>query len=290
VAEVTAGVLESLVAHTEPTIRLVVNADGFATSADRDRGVLAAHRDGIVTSTSVLGNAPDPTGVAAELARAPRLGTGVLLVLAGGAPVAPASEVPSLLGPDGNLPPRGRDVVLAWAKAALGPADVEREFGAQIARWRDAGLRLDHLATKDHLGSLPAVAAAAEQVARKHGIPGLRRLGERPTLAWATDVRRGLLTAATSTLAWYGRRQMGALRHGPQTWGQFDSGRLDEIRLLEILGRLRPGCHEILCAPEHDATADAPPRGSELFALTSARVREALARRRIELCRWSDLF
>jgi predicted glycoside hydrolase/deacetylase ChbG (UPF0249 family) len=278
------------VAASDASIRLVINADGFGSSTTRTRGVLTAHRDGIVTSTSVLGNASEPTAVMTELLSAPRLGTGILLVLAGGSPVAPANEVPTLLGPDGKLLPRGRDIVLAWAKAALRKEDVERELDAQVTCWRDLGLHVDHLATKDHLGSLPVVAMAAEKVARKHGIAGLRVLGEKPTLAWTTDIPRGLLTAATSSLAWYGRRQMGALRHGPQTWGQFEAGRLDEIRLLEILGRLGPGSHEILCTPDLDEAATAAPRGSELRALTSARVREALLRRGIELCRWSDLF
>ena len=39
-------------------IRLVVNADDFGMSAAISRGILRAHREGIVTSTSLLGNAP----------------------------------------------------------------------------------------------------------------------------------------------------------------------------------------------------------------------------------------
>jgi predicted glycoside hydrolase/deacetylase ChbG (UPF0249 family) len=272
------------------SIRLVVNADGFGMSAARNLGVLQAHRHGIVTSTSVLGNAADPTALAAELASTPSLGTGVLLALAGGAPVAAPADVPSLVDPAGQLPLRGRDVLLVWAKAALRGEDVERELDAQVARWRAVGLRIDHLCTKDNLGSLPVVAAAVERVARRHGIAGLRTVVEQPTLAWTTDVRRGLATAALGALAWYSRRQMGALRHGPQTWGHFEAGRLDEIRLLEILGRLRPGSHELICTPELPPEATAPPPRSEVAALSSPHVRAAIARRQIELCRWCDVF
>jgi predicted glycoside hydrolase/deacetylase ChbG (UPF0249 family) len=278
------------VASSSARIRLVVNADGFGVSAARNRGVLATHRDGIVTSTSVLGNASDAVAIVAELAAVPELGTGLLLALAGGTPVARPTDVPSLLGPDGKFPLRARDVVAAWAKAAIREEDVEREFDAQVARWREAGLRIDHLCTKDHLGSLPVVAAAAEKVARKHGIAGLRTAVEKPTLAWTADVPRGLATAALGALAWYSRRQMGTLRHGPQTWGHFETGRLDEIRLFEILGRLGPGSHEILCAPDLDLAATAAPREGEVAALTSVRVAEAIGRRNIELCRWSDLY
>ena len=80
---------------------------------------------------------------------------------------------------------------------------------------------------------------------------------------------------------------MGILRHGPTSWGYFESGRLDEIRIMEILGRLGPGIHELICAPRE---SDDPVESGELAALLSSRVRAGLARRGIELCLWSDLF
>ena len=55
-------------------IRLVVNADDFGMSPEISRGILRAHREGVVTSTSVLGNVADVDGVRALLAEAPGLG------------------------------------------------------------------------------------------------------------------------------------------------------------------------------------------------------------------------
>ena len=75
----------------DSAIRLVVNADGFAGDATITRGTLRAHREGIVTSTSVIGNCTDPSGVRAELATVPDLGIGVHLTLTGGAPIARSS-------------------------------------------------------------------------------------------------------------------------------------------------------------------------------------------------------
>ena len=57
-------------------IRLVVNADDFGMSAAISRGILRAHREGIVTSTSVLGTRPISPGARALLAEAPELGVG----------------------------------------------------------------------------------------------------------------------------------------------------------------------------------------------------------------------
>jgi predicted glycoside hydrolase/deacetylase ChbG (UPF0249 family) len=275
-------------------VRLVVNADGFGMTPARSKGALLGHRNGIVTSTSVLGNAADLEQIRHDLGQACGLGVGVQLTLVGGTPVAKPEAIPSLVGPKGEFPQDPRDVLWAWAKATLEAVEIEREFDAQIARLRDMGLIIDHLCTKDHLGFLPIVAHAVENVARRHGIAGLRMAVEKPTLAWTAELPRALTLSALAGLAWLSRRQLGARRHGPQTWGYFESGRLDEVRVLEILGRLGPGGHELICQPDaapdvNDDAHNAPSR-SEVAALTSLRVREAIQRRNIELCRWSDLF
>jgi len=119
-------------------IRLVVNADGFAGDAAITRGTLRAHREGIVTSTSVIGNCADPSAVRAELATVPALGVGVHLTLTGGTPIAPPSTIRSLLGSDEQFPSQVRDVFLSWAKAAPRGDEIEREFDAQVAHLRDA--------------------------------------------------------------------------------------------------------------------------------------------------------
>jgi predicted glycoside hydrolase/deacetylase ChbG (UPF0249 family) len=276
-------------------IRLVVNADDFGLSPAISRGILRAHRDGIVTSASLLGNCDDLPGARALLAEAPELGVGVHLALCGGRPVAAADSVRSLLGPDGAFGPRGQDFIAAWMKGRIVPAEVERELDAQVARVREAGIAVDHLDTHHHLGFLPVVGRAVEQVARRHGIAGIRSAVERPTLAWVTDPRRGIEAGLLTGLAWLTRRQLGARRHGPQSWGYVESGHLDEIRILEIIGRLGPGLHEIICHPgEEDAAAgENPPRyqrTAELASLTSAKVRRGITQRGVALCRWGDLF
>jgi len=276
-------------------IRLVVNADDFGMSQAISRGILTAHRDGIVSSTSLLGNVVDLEGTVRMLAEVPRLGVGAHLVLAGGAPVEDAAKVPSLLGPGGGFWPRAPDFVLAWARGRVSPADIDREFDAQVTRIRSAGVEIDHLDTHQHLGFLPAVGRAVEAVARRHGIAGIRSAVERPTLAWATDPVRGIQAGILTGLAWLTRRQLGERRHGPQSWGYVESGRLDEIRVLEIIGRLGPGAHELICHPgEEDSAAGEEParyqRVGEIAALTSPKVRRALEDRGVSLCRWGELF
>jgi hypothetical protein len=71
-------------------------------------------------------------------------------------------------------------------------------------------------------------------------------------------------------------------------------GRLDEVRIIEIIGRLDPGAHELICHPaDDDATVNDSGQSDpseEFRALTSSKVKTALERRGIVLGRWRDLF
>jgi predicted glycoside hydrolase/deacetylase ChbG (UPF0249 family) len=247
----------------------------------------------------VLANCPELQAAKVMLDGAPKLGVGLALTLVGGRPVSDPSTVTSLVGSDGRFPSRARDVFLAWGSGRLRTDDVNRELDAQVARELDLGLRPDHLNTPHHTGFLPPVGLALEALARRHGIPGVRSAVERPTLAWITELPRGVVAAGLGGLSWFTRRRMGALRHGPQSWGYVESGQLDEVRILEIVGRLGPGSHELICHPGCVDDPEAPLgtlgavrffRARELAALTSPLVREAIDRRGIRLCRWADLF
>jgi predicted glycoside hydrolase/deacetylase ChbG (UPF0249 family) len=280
---------------SDARVRLVVNADDFGMTMEISRGIVKAHQAGIVTSTSLLGNCGDLDAARALLADVPELGVGVHLALIGGTPVSDPRALASLTDPSGAFLPRSSDFFARWMKGQLVAAEIERELDAQIERVRAAGVVIDHLDTHHHLGFLPIVGKAMEAAARRHGIAGIRTLFEKPTLSWVTEPARGLEAGLLTGLGWLSRRSMGMLRHGPQSWGYVESGRLDEIRILEIIGRVGAGAHELICHPsETDMPArDAEGRpyhgAAELSALCSERVRGAIERRGITLCRWRDL-
>ena len=280
---------------TDTRVRLVVNADDFGMTMEISRGIVKAHRAGIVTSTSLLGNCTDLDGARALLAEAPALGVGVHLALIGGRPISDAGTLPTLTDGGGTFLSRTTDFFTRWMRGRLDAAEIDREIDAQIDRVRAAGIAIDHLDTHHHLGFLPVVGRAMEAAARRHGIAGIRTLFEKPTLSWVTEPTRGLEAGLLTGLGYLSRRSMGMLRHGPQSWGYVESGHLDEIRILEIIGRLGAGDHELIC---HPSETDMPARDAEgrpyqgaeeLAALCSDRVRGALQRRGITLCRWKDL-
>jgi predicted glycoside hydrolase/deacetylase ChbG (UPF0249 family) len=72
---------------------LIVNADDLGWTQGVNRGIAEAHRNGIVTSTSLLANGcAFEEGVQSAL-QSPRLGVGVHLNLSDGKPLAPAERV-----------------------------------------------------------------------------------------------------------------------------------------------------------------------------------------------------
>ena len=74
--------------------RLIVNADDFGRSSSINAAVIRAHRDGILTTASLMMNEP-ACDEAAELAREnPRLGVGLHLTLLMGHAALPQSQIP----------------------------------------------------------------------------------------------------------------------------------------------------------------------------------------------------
>jgi hypothetical protein len=123
--------------------RLIVNADDYGRSPGISRGILEAHRDGIVTSTTVMINQP---GIEAHLQAAleyPALGLGQHLVFTQGCPVLPHRSVPSLVNRRGVF----LDHHTLWAQPErVSLEQLELELTAQIERFTaQAGRPPDHL-------------------------------------------------------------------------------------------------------------------------------------------------
>ena len=163
--------------------RLIVNADDFGLTPGVSRGILRAHREGLVTSTTVLASlAPDPE-IDAEAMACSGLGLGLHLNLTWGSPVSPPATVPSLVDAEGRF---GRDLAILRERAR--PEDVRREADAQIEAFTQRfGRPPTHLDSHHHVHRLPRVMDAVVDVVQAARLPlrsqdagfrdGLRRHG-----------------------------------------------------------------------------------------------------------------
>lgn len=150
---------------------LIVNADDLGRTAGINRGILEAHKKGIVTSATVMVNYPAAEdGIALMLAEAPFLGMGLHLNLTSGRPVSDPETVPSLLDENGLFrQPRNWGPVMT----AFAPEEVERELRAQMARFIElAGKPPTHLDSHHHaVYGVPAGLTTMLAMAEEYDIP-----------------------------------------------------------------------------------------------------------------------
>ena len=126
-------------------VRLIVNADDFGISDSANRAIERAHREGILTSASLM-VAGDAAAAAVQIARNnPRLGVGLHSVLVCGRSVLPPKEIPGLVDEQGRFT---NQPVVAGMRYFFGlglQAQVRREVLAQFERFQATGLALDHV-------------------------------------------------------------------------------------------------------------------------------------------------
>ncbi|HTA72129.1 MAG TPA: ChbG/HpnK family deacetylase [Bryobacteraceae bacterium] len=231
---------------------LITNADDFGFTRDVNEGIVHAHRQGILTATTLMA-----TGAAFEhavgLAREnPELDVGVHLVLVG-------SE--------------GYPATVARLVASLGSIRIYDELARQIGKVLDAGIRPTHLDTHKHTHVLPPVLAAVARLAEEFKIP------------W---VRRPLANPLQGVLTRHGCRTTDHFA-GFAITGRYDAARLAKLirRLPEGLTEFM--CHPGFCTAELERahTRLKASRRRELDALTSPEVRAALLESNVTLTRFA---
>ncbi len=178
-------------------MRLVVTADDLGLSPAVTRGIIEAHRRGVVRSASLLVTYPGAEEAAA-LARAEHgLEVGLHLDLVGGSPAADPATVPSLIGPDGRFHRLG-ELTRLLALGRVRAGELAREIRAQAARARAWGVEARAWDSHRHAHLLPPVARVVGAVAREEGVRWLRRAAP-PTLPRAA--KPAALAVATALAA-----------------------------------------------------------------------------------------
>jgi predicted glycoside hydrolase/deacetylase ChbG (UPF0249 family) len=251
-----------------PVRRLVVNADDFGFTPDVNEGIVIAHREGILTATTLMANGPAFQDAVSRAKENPSLDVGCHLVLVGGY---------SLLDPDRPYP----TTVAALVKAVtLRQLRLYDEFAAQVRRILDSGIRPTHLDTHKHTHVLPSVLKAVARISEEFRIPWVRRpLGGKL-----------LSKPLHRVLKRYGCRTTDHFA-GFELTGRFGTAEL--VSLIEGLpeGTTELMCHPGICGSELLAakTRLKESRQRELEALTAPETRAALTAAGVELISYRDL-
>jgi hopanoid biosynthesis associated protein HpnK len=284
---------------------LILNADDFGLTRGVNLGIIRAHREGILTSTTLMANGPAFDDAVERARENPGLGVGCHLVLVGGLAVAPPDETHSLADSNGRLP---KTLGVLFAKLSTGMVrtqGIEREFRAQIEKVRRAGIEPSHLDTHKHTHVHPRVMSALGRVAHELGIIRVRKPFEDLRDSWKTAREGGSVLskqviAAAASLAAASRFEVISRRHGLRSPDRFlgvaMTGQLSPAALRFMIDTLSDGQTEIML---HPGICDAElvrtgsrlqqQRQTELEGLLDPALRRLLAEQSIRLISYREV-
>ena len=197
--------------------RIVFHADDFGMNAAVTDGILRGFDEGLLTSTSLLSNAPDAARAldcwrqlesrrreyglqsAAQRRRlddpVQTFDLGVHLNLTQGRPLIGARFPAELLDRDGHFP---GIFGLFWRLRRARPATLERieeELACQVQFMLDRGHRPSHINGHQYIELLPPIGRVIESLLERFGIPVVR-------VAWEPSWPRSFAWPGISTAQW----------------------------------------------------------------------------------------
>jgi hopanoid biosynthesis associated protein HpnK len=158
-----------------------VTGDDFGLSAGVNAAIAASHREGILTSASLMVTGPAVSEAVALARELPDLSTGLHLVLSGREVVAASKReaIPDLVDSTGHFPasPAWAGIFDAfyWRRRR---GQIEREIRAQIERFLDTGLSLDHVDGHHHLHMHPFILDLLLGCMQEYGVRWVRLVDE----------------------------------------------------------------------------------------------------------------
>ena len=220
--------------HSGATKRLIITADDFGLSEAVNEGIERAHRDGALTSASLMVGAPAAADAVRRAKAMPNLRVGLHLVVIEGPAVLPPARISDIVDANGRFPSGQLALGLKYAFDRGARRQLVAEIRAQFEAFAATGLVLDHADAHKHMHLHPTVGAFVLGIGREFGLRAIRvpteppaimalsgspaTFGARALYAWSSLLRQrarhaGMATAgAVFGIAWSGRMTFDHLR------------------------------------------------------------------------------
>ncbi|RME49076.1 MAG: ChbG/HpnK family deacetylase [Chloroflexi bacterium] len=226
------------------TLELIFNADDFGRLPAINAAVIRAHREGVLTSASLM-----VTGDAVEEAVAlahewPTLAVGLHVVVVAGRAVLSPGEIPHLVDERGYFDANPVRAGLRYFFSTVARQELARELSAQFDSFVSMGLAVSHVDGHLLMHLHPTVLGLLLPLIRRYDVAGFRlphddlrlALGVRPR-RWGTKIT---WAAAFAMLCRWTRRRLRGSRAvtTDHVFGVFQSGHMSEAYVLRILDHL----------------------------------------------------
>ena len=263
--------------------RVILTADDFGLSEGVNEAVERAHRQGLLSTASLMVAGPAAADAVRRARTMPDLRVGLHLVVVEGASVRP-SAVKGLVDAAGDF---SSDQVGAAIDYFFWPKQrkqLRSEIRSQFSAFAKTGLRLDHANAHKHMHLHPTVGRMLVQVGAGFGLKAVRVPQEPAAVLARAGTRVGL--GARLLAMWSAKLRAQVQRAGmvanDHVFGIAWSGHMTAERLVRLAPHLPPGLSEIYFHPA--ASRDGRLRElmpayeheAELAALLSPEVRAAL--------------
>jgi len=289
--------------------QLIVNADDFGLTSGVNRAIAETHRDGIVSSATLMASGAAFADAVQTARSLPGLSVGCHVVLVDGSPVAPPAGLDTLLAIRSAEPQKFYSSLSAFAaRATLGGFDREQlveEITAQIRKVQAAGIEVTHLDSHKHTHIFPEILAAMLRAARICGVRAIRSpfvpraaIGAQQFVGKRKLLKRYGQVKILNSFAPHFRRQLkrSGLVAPDGIIGVIETGLLDSTLLRQALTNMPEGTWELVSHPgyaDQDLRAARTrlieSREKERDLLTSPELREFLEQQKIRVIGFRDL-
>lgn len=270
----------------------IITADDFGVSREVNAAVEQAHREGILTVTSLMVTGAAALDAVARARENPTLGVGLHIALAETPPALPPEQIPDLVDESGTFRIESLPVALALVGKASVRRQLEAEIEAQFALFEATGLPLDHVNSHKHMHLHPVIAACLLKVGKRHGMARVRSPVEPRAVLAQFEAARGLHIAKPFAQSVQRRMRRGGMIVPDHTFGLAWSGAMHAERLRGVLAHLPQGVSEIYLHPAtgpYPLSAPSYQYEAELAALLDPQARAIVEREGIVLARFADL-
>ncbi len=247
-----------------------------------------AHRQGILTSASLMIGG-DAAEEAIRIARqTPTLAVGLHVVAVDGRPVLPSSQLQHLVDSTGQFPDTAAALGLKYAFSQTCRDELAREIAAQFEAFAGSGLPLSHVDGHQHMHVHPSVFPIVLPLARRYGARRFRLPRDNVS---PRSGARGALNLIFSALsrACLPRVRDAGLAITEHCFGLIQSGRMTESYVLSLLPRIRQSA-EIYFHPTTGPRLDElGPNPQDLQTLLNPRLKQAIKESGIALSGWTGM-
>jgi len=149
---------------------LIVNADDLGTSEKVNDEVFELMASGLVTSASLIANAPAFGHAVSKIRSFPNCSFGVHLNLTVFHPLSSSAGLDAVLNRDGSL---SKKLFQTGISSDLHKA-FTRELSAQVQRVLDAGIPVSHFDSHQHIHTIPRMFPVLKTLQRRFGVRKVR--------------------------------------------------------------------------------------------------------------------